>query len=353
MALKTTLPGANTARKMGMVVGTFAVAMGIGFFMQQQDVSASLNASQRPATAVDGEIAAATAFQIPQVAAEQEKVAAAPSRDALPSAVPSSNVPSAQVQDIAPDAPVLMPVSTNPMVTPEDAPSGSGVALSESASCDPTLAARVRDAALVELSVTAACAGEADFTIHHEGMMFSGRTSSSGEATIIAPALSESAVFIAAFDGGLGAVAEADVPAMGEYDRIVLQWRGEGGFEIHAMEYGANYGEDGHVWHDAPRSASSAATGEGGFLMMLGDGRVTAPRFAQVYTFPTNSAPKPGRIALSVEAEITPANCSTNVEAQTLERHAAGAGVKIVDLMLSVPTCDTIGDYLVLKNILS
>ncbi|MEM9350100.1 MAG: hypothetical protein AAGA47_07550 [Pseudomonadota bacterium] len=353
MALNTSLPGANTGRKMGMVCGTFAVAMGFGFFMQQQDASASRNASAPLETPVDADIAVASAFQIPEVAAEQEKVAAAtPQLDAIPAVMPKAQLPAVQVQDTPPPAPEILPVATDPKVDAEIDPAGSDKALADAASCDPMLSARVRDAALVELSIAAACTGEADFTIHHEGMMFSGRTSTTGEATIIAPALSEKAAFILAFDDGFGAVVEADVPAVGEFDRVVLQWRGAGGFEIHAMEYGASYGEPGHVWHDAPRNASTAVTGEGGFLMMLGDGRVDAPRFAQVYTFPTNSAPKSGRVSLSVEAEITAANCSTDVEAQTLERHAAGTGVKIVDLMLSVPTCEAVGDFLVLKNIL-
>ncbi|MEM9437435.1 MAG: hypothetical protein AAGA15_10375 [Pseudomonadota bacterium] len=337
MALNTTLPGANTARKVGMVSGTFAVAMGIGFFMQQQDVSASRNSAQSLTPPPD--VAVAAVGQLPQV-------------DALPTVVPALQPPETNAQATAPDAPQITPVAADPSVAPEEGASAAPEALAEEVSCEPSMTARVLDAALVELTVAAPCADQMDFTMHHEGMMFSGRTSPAGEATIIAPALSTSAVYIAAFEQGLGAVAEAEVPALAQYDRVVLQWSGEGGFEIHAMEYGANYGEPGHVWQDAPRTASIAATGAGGFLITLGDGRVDAPRFAQVYTFPSSTAPKPAKVALSVEAEVTPSNCATDVEAQTLERHASGGSVKIVDLTLAVPECEAVGDFLVLKNIL-
>lgn len=183
-------------------------------------------------------------------------------------------------------------------------------------------------------------------------MMFSGMTDEDGKATIFAPALKEAALFIAAFDAGLGALAEVSVPSLADYDRVVLQWRGEGAFEIHAMEYGATYGDAGHVWFDAPGDAAAASMGEGGFLLALGDGRVEEPRFAQVYTFPSGNAPQPGAIKLSVEAEITDMNCNTQVEAQTLEANR-GEDVRIVDLTLAVPACEAVGDFLVLKNILS
>lgn len=358
MGIKTSLPGADTARKMTMVVCTFSVAMGIGFFMQQDDAAAG----RTP-------IADAALMKTPTVAtmqlgsiAETAKAESIVMPDAVPTAVPEQLTDtavqvSAEMTDLlepAFDAVVasateVMPASVITDVVEEET---REIAAIEALDCDPMMTASVRDAALVELELVAACTADAAFTIHHEGMMFSGRTDAQGAATLIVPAMNEEAVFIVAFDDGAGAVAQSNVPTLADYDRVVLQWRGLGGFEIHALEYGATYGEQGHVWHQVPGTASLATAGEGGFIVSLGDARVESPLFAQVYTFPTGKAARPGSVALSVETEITAANCASEVDAQTLER-SGSSPVKIADLTLAVPECETIGDFLVLKNLLS
>lgn len=326
MALNTSLPGASTARKVAMVSGTFAVAMGVGFFMQNENAEASLTqAGVMP-----------VAIPTPVTPAEP------------PAAVPASAP--AIVQDPVVSLPDVALADLEPRPEPRIVPAvvANEPAQAE-ATCEPTMVADLRDAALVELTIKAPCSPNEAVTIHHEGMMFSALTDADGQASLFAAALNESALFIAAFGSGTGAVAEVSVPNLGGYDRVVLQWAGDGAFEIHAMEAGATYGESGHVWHEAPRSAASAVTGDGGFILALGDGRVDSPRFAQVYTFPANAPAKD--VELSVEAEITAANCATEIEAQTLERRA-GETIRILDLKVAVPACEAVGDYLVLKNVL-
>lgn len=334
MGNSTNFPGAGAARKVAMAGGTFAVAMGIGFFMQNENAEAALTS---PST-----------LPMPQQA---------PAQDALPNELPQPLTTSSAIAVPSADTAIatVIEASTSPALEPEEeaAPEEEVLAVApDEPVCDVMMSAEVQDAALVKLSVETPCAASEAFTVHHEGMMFSGMTDADGKATIFAPALNEAALFIAAFDAGLGALAEASVPELADYDRVVLQWKGEGAFEIHAMEYGASYGDAGHVWYAAPRNAASAELGDGGFLLALGDGRVEDPRFAQVYTFPSGNALQPGNIELSVEAEITAENCNSQVEAQTLEANR-GDSVRIVDLTLAVPACEAVGDFLVLKNLLA
>ncbi|MEM1375178.1 MAG: hypothetical protein AAGF78_12440 [Pseudomonadota bacterium] len=326
MALNTSLPGASTGRKVVMVSGTFAVAMGVGFFMQNENAEASLTHAGAMPMAIPAPGSAPTS-PIDTPAVIDTSAAALPDMAVADLALRSDLRPQAR----------LIPAAV------------SNDAAGTDANCEPTMAADVRDAALVELSITAPCNTNEAVTIHHEGMMFSALTDADGQASLFAAALNESALFIAAFGSGTGALAEITVPSLADFDRVVLQWAGDGAFEIHAMEGGATYGDSGHVWHNAPRTAASATTGDGGFLLALGDGRVESPRFAQVYTFPANAASKD--VELSVEAEITPTNCATEIEAQTLERRA-GEDIKILDLKVAVPACEAVGDYLVLKNVL-
>ncbi len=213
------------------------------------------------------------------------------------------------------------------------------------------MVARAAAAAMVQLELTAPCHADAQFTLHHNGMMFSAITDLDGTWSMQVPALTQSAVFIAAFDNGEGAVANADVDLLDHYDRYVVQWQGRSGMQIHAMEYGADYGEQGHVWRDAARDASSAATGDGGFLLRLGDGMIEETTLmAEVYTFPTQNALREGDIQVSLETEINAANCGRDIEAQALIKPGAGE-ISVRDLSMAIPDCDAVGDFLVLKNL--
>ncbi|WP_246162229.1 hypothetical protein [Roseovarius faecimaris] len=218
--------------------------------------------------------------------------------------------------------------------------------------CEHMLSAMAQAAAMVQLTLEAPCMVNERFTLHHNGMMFSMTTDMEGTAEFAVPALSENAVFIVAFANGEGAVANASVTSLEYYDRAVVQWKGQSGMQVHALEYGADYGEAGHVWADAARDESSAALGEGGFLTRLGDPELDQALIAEVYTFPSGVAKQGGDVTLSVEAEITAANCGRDVEAQSLQKSADGS-LKVQDLVLAMPECDSVGDFLVLKNLLN
>ena len=96
---------------------------------------------------------------------------------------------------------------------------------------------------------------------------------------------------------------------------------------------------------------STAALGEGGFLTVLGNAGAFAPRLAEVYTFPTATAAREGNIDLTVETEVTAANCGRLIEAQALEIRAEGE-LRTRDLSLNMPNCDAIGNFLVLNNLM-
>ena len=204
---------------------------------------------------------------------------------------------------------------------------------------------------MVRLTVTADCHPDERIAIHHNGMMFTEVTDTGGMVEVMVPALTEMAVFIAEFADGDGAVATTQVTSLPFYDRVVLQWADDVSFEIHAREFGAEYGSDGHVWSGAARDMTAAALGQGGFLTALGDADAFAPRLAQVYTFPTATAAQSGTVDLTVETEITAANCGRMIEAQALELRADG-DLRTRDLSLNMPGCEAIGDFLVLNNLM-
>lgn len=306
--------------------GTFACALGIGYFMQ-------FGQSASPA---DGAVASLAV--LPETPVELRAIELTSAAGPAPLAPP----PPAAL----PDRPVTLAVA-------KDQPVERLLPKEQAApdfACEQEMQARALPAAMVELTLSAPCFINSRYTLHHNGMMITAATDDRGQSTLQVPALSENAVFIAAFDEGEGALATATVKSMALYDRYVVQWRGAGGMHVHAMEYGAAFGESGHVWAEARHDMDRALSGEGGFLTRLGAEDLPLPLMAEVYTFPTGTASRTGMVQLQVEAQVNADNCGRDLEAQSIAVTGA-SGAEAQDILLSMPDCDGIGDFLVLKNL--
>lgn len=218
-------------------------------------------------------------------------------------------------------------------------------------SCVATLMARPLAAAMVDLSLDAPCVPHTRVTLHHNGMMITEQTDANGALSVILPALSEQAIYMASFQNGLTAMAKAEVSSIDIYDRVVIQWQGPGQMQVHALEFGADYGEAGHVWSEAPRDMAQAALGQGGFVSVHGRTTPDQDLRAQVYTFPSGTADLSGTIGLSIETEITADTCDRTMEAQAIQI-LGGGNLNVTDLIIDMPGCDAQGDFLVLKNVL-
>lgn len=318
--------------------GTVVVALGIGFVMQKAPSpvtqTASLNTQMDVAMTPPVVSAGMSGMDLNQFA----HTAATTDTEGLDRSTPSMPEPDV---DMAAAVPGL-----DDVVTIKDAPSDN----QQVSECDAVMTVTGAPAAMVDLVVQADCLPQARVTVHHNGMMVQALTDADGTMRMRAPALSREALFIASFDNGVGAVARAQVPDFGAYDRVVLQWRGDAGFQIHALEYGAGYGEVGHIWREAPGDLNRVVAGEGGALTSLGDTTLPDGLRAEVYTFPSGVA-QTGEVVLTAEAVITPANCTRDVEAQALQVGAGGV-LTAQELALTVPSCEVEGDILMLKNLL-
>jgi len=217
--------------------------------------------------------------------------------------------------------------------------------------CDITMSAAPSVAAMVDVSLKAECYPNERVTFHHNGMMFTHATDDTGALDLSIPALAKNAVIIVAFANGEGALASAKVPDLAQFDRMVVQSKAKGNLHINAFEFGANFREDGHVSMKSERTHEHAVQGVGGFITMLGDKDQGEALVAEVYTFPTSESLIEGDVHVSVDANVTAANCGLRIEAQTLEVNRAGK-MKVQDLSLPIPGCDAVGDFLVLQNLI-
>jgi len=244
-------------------------------------------------------------------------------------------------------APVLAAASDDDIPNPDTNELSAPVANDD---CIVDLTGETRAAAMIALSLSAPCQPNERVSFQHGNLTFTVATDDTGAAQVELPALAENALIIATLDDGNAAAVEIEVDTLSFYDRAVVQWQGDAGIELHAREFGADYDSEGHVWSGAPRDASVAARGIGGFVTMLGDADVANAAMAEVYTFPTGTATTQGDIELTVEVAVTEGNCNRAVSAQVIEV-SEGIVEKLSELDVTLPDCDAVGDYLLLKNL--
>jgi hypothetical protein len=314
-----------TKRLLAMVAGTVSCALSVGYIMQHS-TSQSHPATPLPLPA-DIQTAA---IELPKPAVIELPVdVKGGSVMTLQDVILTSASPEIQKPIVALSTENLPEIPKDPNLSQDGCAIDANVA--------------VEDMANVVLSVTAPCLRNERVTIHHKGMMFSDATDAQGDLNVAIPALSERAVFIIDFDSGGAKVIMADVPTLSDYKRIAVQWTGASGLEIHAREFGADYGDPGHVWSGSENAARGVVT-------RLGKSDGLAPRMVEVYTYPAGNSTQSGTVTMSVETEVTQANCGRELTAQSFELGQDGS-LRTHELTLAMPNCTTVGDFLVLNNL--
>jgi len=214
--------------------------------------------------------------------------------------------------------------------------------------CEVGFTAMAAPGAMVDLTLEAPCYREQMVDIFHAGLRFTEKLDENGLMQVTLPAMEENAFFNAFFTDGQTESTDVLMLTVKDYQRTALFWKAGAGFSLYALEDGSVYGGEGHVSPQTPFEPLRATAGEGGFLTLLGQGK--AGYQVAIYSYPemlldTHSAPE-----ISVEAEVQAENCGREISA-TLTRSTDTGALEIAPLFLTVPGCETIGEYLVLKNL--
>lgn len=320
----------SQAKRYGTVVLTFAAALLIGFVMQYGDAVASRVGIESRAPAAPAQPDLSQEAYTPVIASV---------------VVPQSlQLPQRGVQTASFTALDEIP-------TEETAPFMDAAPIARTPSCEIKLTATPASHATILTELDAPCRPNAIVTFDHEGMSFRLMTDERGQVRVSIPALQAEALVIAAFDDGKGAAAMTGVQDLIMYDRAVLQWQGETDLQLHAREFGAAYGEPGHIWAATMTDPLTSDTGMGGMFTRLGNADLPQSLMAEVYTYPSAMTARDGDISLSVEAEVTARNCGREISAQTIQiRPMLDISKEVMSLTL--PECDAMGEFLVLKNML-
>ena len=322
--------------------GTLTCALGIGFIMQSGDAARERYAKDEP-------VESKSIFLPPPA----KLAVVGTAREGSPGPVTFFTVQditltSAEVDPvgitIAPDSPISAPRAPSSDLIAPALPERAVTDATPSNDCGLGLIATPADAAMVDLTLTAPCDRNAEVTISHSGISFDARTGADGRLQLSVPAMDDTASFEARLSTGKTISVTTDVPGLDVYDRMVLLTSARDGLHLHAREFGADYGSDGHVWAEA----SGKAGPEGGFMTSLGDTAAGLGRQVEIYTIAHALKQDPEDVAVTVETQIDTSNCGRDARARLLSRGAGGSQVT-TDVALSIPGCDSVGGFLVLN----
>jgi hypothetical protein len=117
------------------------------------------------------------------------------------------------------------------------------------------------------------------------------------------------------------------------------------GFELHAFEGSAKFGDVGHVQPGQPYDPVRALVGAGGFLAKAGTPSLIDSLVAQIYTVPDGTD-----VDISLEAEVTEANCGREISALTILPSKIGAPTS-TPWQVKMPSCDAVGEVVLLGQV--
>lgn len=108
------------------------------------------------------------------------------------------------------------------------------------------------------------------------------------------------------FEDGSSRELPARASDLDKLEKIALIWRAPVDLDLHAFEYGASFGQPGHVWSHSPSSALAAreqvaATRRGrGFLSRADSGEGTGDKI-EVYTFIRHHDQPAGVVSIAID----------------------------------------------------
>lgn len=170
------------------------------------------------------------------------------------------------------------------------------------AACTPTLSTRPGQGGMVRIDVEADCHASRTFALLHAGLEFGGRVSADGVAEMEIPVLEISPEISARFDDGAVATAPLnfDLRAVEQTHRVAIAWTAAVNLDLHAFEYSAGFGADGHVWEQNPREFRDVRRPGGGFHSSF-PAAVIDGQSIEVYTFWANRRTQPGFMRIVVD----------------------------------------------------
>ena len=252
---------------------------------------------------------------------------------------PTARVMAAVVQPAQAQTPEPVPVVPVAATSTEAAPEAAPMTDTE---CPVHLDLVPQDGAMLGITLVSPCHADQRVTLSHAGLTVSAKTSVTGSLFTSLPAMDMAGQVTVAFADGTREEAAMPMPELADVQRFAVQWLGDDRFALNAFRNGATYGEPGHLTAQ-PLAMLDGITEAGAAVVALGDASAPLPLLAEVYTLPAD-----GKASLTIEAQVTAQTCGRELLGETLD--SRGGKVVVKELTLAMPSCDAVGDFIVLNN---
>lgn len=373
--LKTVDIAGVDKKRVGTAVATLAIALGAGFYMQQEPGNTSVPQTLTPSPVQTASVLPTAAPETPtdvtpgQPASVDATVDLSVDGDMAPHASPAPAIATAPqiTEDVTMEQPATTQMADAALSEPpvdlsaEEsfdlaaldlvpvAPTRSSTeAPMASTQCAPTLTGSAGKMAMISLTVSAPCHANQEIEFSHEGLRFTERLDGQGWLSLDLPALASEAKIVAHLQDDTSSVIEVAVPDAVQYRRVALIWHGATGLQLYAFEEGADYGDTGHVWAEQPGDLSRVEAGIGGYTTMLGS--VSSGYAAGIYSFPAYLMRSLSGPEITIEAQVMETTCGKALEATYLRTNGKKVTTQ-TPIEIASPGCDAVGEYLVLQDL--
>lgn len=335
----------NRVRVVAVVAAGLAVAVAAGTMLQQTAGQPAVAAQGQAMPSLAGQVETGTRVRAaglaPTVSAEGVSPGPAAELAALTQTLPDPSPESIAAPSFSAAA------STEIVAADQGSEPLVDTLMAEIDACARWLVVTADPGAMLDVSLYAPCDSETRVTLTHDGVAFDALIDAGGMLSATVPALADEALVTVAFADGTQAEDTAMVADLVLHERVAVHWQGPAVVGLAAYEFGADFGEEGHVTADRSDAMASATRGA---VHLLGDAGLEAPRLAQIYTFPTGLAAELEQVELELEVAVTDLSCAQDLALALA--HRLGAPVETRRITLTLPDCQDTGGFLVLKNLL-
>ena len=211
--------------------------------------------------------------------------------------------------------------------------------------CGTQFTASALPGALLRLDIASPCTPHLPVEIAHAGLAFRVSLGAAGVVSVDLPALSETAEVTVRIGPEDPVTKRLAVPDAARFKRVAVAWSGQTPVSIHALEFGATPGGQGHV-----SARHAGREGASGTVRRLGDPDLADPMLAEIYSFPSWNAAQNGSVRISLAARVTEENCDQALDLSVIQSQGA-LDPDRSEIGLMLPGCAAVGNILVLKNL--
>lgn len=157
---------------------------------------------------------------------------------------------------------------------------------SRAASCPATIESTAGPGGSSLVTVTSDCRAGDAFELVHAGLRFGAVFDGNGVARVTLPVIDDKGGVAARFLSGDEVAGPLNVNwrELAKTQRVAVAWDGGVDLNLHAFEYAASFGEEGHVWEESPRGFRLVRRSGGGYLDSF-PAQVEDGQSIEVYTF--------------------------------------------------------------------